>query len=126
MSTMPLLMRLQQHYRNLAPHVKERVTAKLLDEAIRRISDLELEEEKRRESEMKFEWETLDGTTQRARVFGGWLVKTCEDIYHHSDSEGRLGCGFDWRVAMVFVPDKNHEWVINSADTKNMPPSVIT
>ena len=40
-NTTPLIVRLQQHYRNLAPHVKERATAKLLEEAIRRILDLE-------------------------------------------------------------------------------------
>ena len=37
----PLIMRLQRHYHNLAPHVKERATSKLLHEAIRRISVLE-------------------------------------------------------------------------------------
>lgn len=58
-------------------------------------------------------WEEIDNNHQRAKVFGGWLVKTFEDVYH---GRGRFGNdmqeGWDWRVAMTFVPDPNHEWEV--------------
>jgi len=58
---------------------------------------------------MKLEWEQIDNYHQRAPIFGGWLVKTYEDVSH-------LGLGYattigwDWRISMCFVPDPNHEW----------------
>jgi len=54
---------------------------------------------------MKFEWEEIDrksyGYTERAKVFGGWLIRVVDigDV-----------CYF----GMTFVPDHNHEWVINA------------
>jgi len=54
-------------------------------------------------------WEQIDDCHQRAQVFGGWLVKTFTDVVHlEGDYEKRDG--WDWRVAMAFVPDPNHEW----------------
>lgn len=50
---------------------------------------------------IEFIWERLDDETQRAKVFGGWVVYT-SDI----DDETRNSVG----AAMVFVPDCNHEW----------------
>lgn len=55
-------------------------------------------------------WEQIDACHQRAEVFGGWLVKTYEDVNHFT--EHGLQQGYDWRVAMAFVPDVNHEWVL--------------
>jgi hypothetical protein len=58
-------------------------------------------------------WESIDGYTFRSKVFGGWLVKVLEDVVHldsprHSNSVN----GYDWRVAMTFVPDPEHEWTV--------------
>lgn len=59
-------------------------------------------------------WETVpsDGENlERLKVHGGWLVKTYSDVMHRNDDYGdRMQSGWDWRVAMTFVPDPNHEW----------------
>lgn len=56
----------------------------------------------------KWVWEQLDDWTKRARVQGGWLVKVEEPVSHidmgnHSD-------GYDWRIALTFVPDVMGLW----------------
>ena len=58
---------------------------------------------------MKFE--DIDDNHQRAKVHGGWIVKTFENVIHDV-YEGMMRDGWDWRVAMCFVPDPNHEWII--------------
>lgn len=55
------------------------------------------------------DWEQIDAHHQRVKVFGGWLVKAFEDVMHVSDESGKYS-GYDWRIAMTFVPDPNHEW----------------
>ena len=45
---------------------------------------------------MKFEWEELTDTTWRAKVIGGWIVRT-------------TSCS---GIAMVFIPDPKHSWEI--------------
>ena len=55
---------------------------------------------------MKFEWEVIDSYTDRAKVPGGWLVR------HHAG----MGAFSDWRVAMAFVPDPKHDWVIGDEE----------
>lgn len=53
-----------------------------------------------------FEWEQLDkaessaGHTERARVLGGWLVRT-----YGLDTKASITS-----MAMVFVPDADGEW----------------
>lgn len=57
---------------------------------------------------MKFEWEHLEDettphiTTHRAKVFGGWLVRT--DEFFRDDL---FGCQSE---ALVFVPDPKYLW----------------
>jgi hypothetical protein len=57
-----------------------------------------------------FGWEWLaDSThwyTYRAKVFGGWVVRHLE-----WDTE-KKGMPQPLTVAMVFIPDPNHEWEI--------------
>lgn len=53
-------------------------------------------------------WEKIDNYHQRAKIFGGWLVKSYEDVFQ-SD---RDTIGYDMRVAMCFVPDPSHEWTL--------------
>lgn len=57
------------------------------------------------------DWEQIDQSHQRVKVFGGWLVKAYEDVVHNTDYHGRVP-GWDWRVAMTFVPDPKHEWLL--------------
>lgn len=59
---------------------------------------------------IKFEWETiaynpLQGITYRAKVLGGWLVRTaiCINQYGGSSVE---------ESNLIFIPDPNHEWEI--------------
>ena len=48
---------------------------------------------------------------RRTKVFGGWLVESCADVYHTGDPTcSRIGIGFDYRVSVTFVPDSLHEW----------------
>lgn len=60
-----------------------------------------------------FEYERFDDWTERAKVFGGWLVKTTESVYHTNiDGAGGSGDSWDWRVATAFVPDPEWKWKI--------------
>ena len=64
---------------------------------------------------IELRWERIDDWHQRARVFGGWLVKAHEPVFHRPTSELQGGDGWDFRVAMTFVPDKFAHW---APDTK--------
>lgn len=55
------------------------------------------------------EWEQIDEYHRRAKIKGGWLVKAYEDVIHDTESQGRVP-GWDWRIAMCFVPDSMHAW----------------
>ena len=54
-------------------------------------------------------WETIDGYHFRAKVPGGWLVKVLEDVVQDTEFQGRIP-GWDYRIALAFVPDPEHEW----------------
>ncbi len=58
------------------------------------------------------DWEVIDSFHQRAKVPGGWLVKAYEEICHNIEGQGVIS-GWDFRITMAFVPDVNHEWIIN-------------
>jgi len=61
------------------------------------------------------DFETIDDWNERAKVFGGWIVKTHASVYHTNiDGCGTSGDGWDWRVSTCFVPDVNHEWQLTS------------
>jgi len=55
------------------------------------------------------EWEEIDPYHWRAKVRGGWLVKAMEDVSHDLSDTG-MRSGWDFRVAMAFVPDPEHLW----------------
>ena len=61
---------------------------------------------------MKFEWETIDNFHSRAKVPGGWVVKAIEDVSHDRPEHGGMVSGWDYRPAICFIPDPNHEWTI--------------
>jgi len=70
---------------------------------------------------MKFEFEEIDDNHSRAKVFGGWIVKTFEDVFHVNETDS--GSGWDWRVAIAFVPDPGHEW--NLKDNEEEVPELL-
>lgn len=47
--------------------------------------------------------------TFRAKVPGGWLLKSYE---HTQNLMGQVG--FEWRLGMVFVPDPDHMWQLDT------------
>lgn len=57
------------------------------------------------------DWEEIDQYNFRAKVFGGWIVKTYEDVQHKTEYNG-FQSGWDWRVSTTFVPDQFYEWEI--------------
>ena len=61
---------------------------------------------------MNFKVEQIDSHHQRIKVHGGWLVKAHEGVAH-LDNFGAVRDGWDWRVAMAFVPDHRHQWIID-------------
>jgi hypothetical protein len=72
---------------------------------------------------MKFE--QIDNFHQRAKVYGGWIVKAFENVTHETDHEG-MASGWDFRVAMCFVPDQDHEWAIEIEKGKVVNQDVIS
>jgi len=48
------------------------------------------------QTHLPWKWEDVDGSTQRARVIGGWLIRSF----------------FGDTQAMVWVKDNDHEWKI--------------
>ena len=56
-------------------------------------------------------WGQIDNYHQRAKVPGGWLVKAFENAAR-TTIDGGITDGFNWYVAMCFVPDPNYEWKI--------------
>ncbi len=55
-----------------------------------------------------FEWEDICPSTSRAKVIGGWLIRTFimfdnHDFYSPEKSSS---------VTMVFVPDPFHQWEV--------------
>lgn len=64
------------------------------------------------------EWEEIDSNEFRAKVIGGWVLKVHEHVFHMTDT--REGEGWDWRVAITFIPDINHEWVIDKKEVADV------
>jgi len=61
-------------------------------------------------------WESIDNFHERAKVFGGWLVKAYTHI-EHATYIGEQGYwardqSQEMQITMTFVPDVNHEWEI--------------
>ena len=57
---------------------------------------------------VKLEWEGIDSTHERAKVIGGWLLKSYQDVSYLQFGERKTG--FDARESMVFIPDAEHQW----------------
>ena len=55
-------------------------------------------------------WESFDGgRCERTKICGGWLVRTFTGVCHNMPDQG-MAEGWDWRVAMCFVPDPEYNW----------------
>ena len=59
------------------------------------------------------EWERIDDYYKRAKVFRGWLVEGATDVTHNMPDDRGMTDGWDWRIALTFVPDFNHEWMLS-------------
>ncbi len=68
---------------------------------------------------MKNKWEIVtvnnDSSNQtdvtgRLKVFGGWIVRSCNLIYFDDDFNNVIS------ESSVFVPDANHEWELSNED----------
>ena len=61
---------------------------------------------------IELDWEDIGGQEpcKRAKVFGGWLVKTFDDrhVLMHEDAAPQIG--YEWQTSICFVPDTNHSW----------------
>ena len=68
-------------------------------------------------------WEAVDALGfHRLKIFGGWLVKRNESFT--LTVPGKLigtkeALPVNGMLAMVFVPDPNHEWTIAGLDKNN-------
>ena len=58
-------------------------------------------------------WENVDNNHQRAKIYGGWPVKTFKSVCHRTDYEG-FQSGWGWRVALCFVPDPEYKWIFET------------
>lgn len=59
-------------------------------------------------------WEpiTKDGMLMRMRTPTGWLVREILECAHiGNDKNEYITTGYDWRVAMTFVPDPDGVWL---------------
>jgi len=53
----------------------------------------------------------------RAKVFGGWLVRYTENVMTRMNtgySQPESIQGYEWRTAITFLPDINHEWQVKT------------
>ena len=64
------------------------------------------------ENSPELDWERVGADTERAKVFGGWLVLRRLDVLVSLHEDMQPQHGYEWRETMCFVPDVNHEWGI--------------
>lgn len=55
-------------------------------------------------------FEPIDEGHSRAKVIGGWLVKSFSRVAH--EVNGMIDYNLDCRISMCFVPDHLHKWII--------------
>lgn len=66
-------------------------------------------------------WEIIEqnqaGTLSRVKVPNGWLVKEAQEVYLDIDNNAPSilnNNGYTWTTSITFVPDSNHEWLIEN------------
>lgn len=61
------------------------------------------------------DWEVVPQSNgsymERAKTPTGWLVRETHDVNVDLHGNGRIEPGYEWRVALTFVPDPTHEWL---------------
>jgi hypothetical protein len=62
------------------------------------------------------DWEMIDGFHFRLKVPGGWIFKVLEEVVHNHPNHG-FTPGWDWRVAICFIPDPDHLWIVEKKVT---------
>ena len=55
-------------------------------------------------------FERIDNEHQRAKVPGGWIVKAFGEVMTQLHPGHNASDGYEWRIAMCFVPDPEHKW----------------
>ena len=60
------------------------------------------------------DWQALDAYTARAKVHGGWLVKSTIDVMTKMHPDSSATNGYEWRESICFVPDPNNLWYDDS------------
>lgn len=64
----------------------------------------------------KLKWEKVEDGMYRSRTPTGWLVRECGEVAHIGPELNEyVTTGYDWRVAMVFVPDPDGVWLKEGA-----------
>lgn len=76
----------------------------------REIQALKVEIAKSKQANVELVWEGIDKTHERAKVIGGWLVKSCQDVLVSMHEDMPPTEGYEYRETMCFVPDPEHEW----------------
>lgn len=56
-------------------------------------------------------WEKIDDYHKRAKIKGGWLVRAREPVRSYI-GDGKWEYGYEWAVAICFVPDALHAWAL--------------
>ena len=62
---------------------------------------------------MEWKWERLDDNTSRVKVIGGWLV--------HRHRREDWGKSVAMSESMLFIPDRDHEWIIVAPIEEKIP-----
>ena len=57
-------------------------------------------------------FERIDNEHQRAKVYGGWIVKAFDEVMTPMYPGDPPKDGYEWRISMCFVPDPNHDWIL--------------
>jgi len=64
-----------------------------------------------RSTHFPMKWEKCDDSTERAKVFGGWMLLTTTGVTYIVNGN-MPSDGYDWRIATLFIADPNHEWTV--------------
>jgi len=62
------------------------------------------------------DFERIDDYRSRAKIHGGWILETCSEVMTHMNTNELPVRGYEWRISTCFVPDPNHEWVLDNND----------
>ncbi len=61
-------------------------------------------------------FEFIDDEHSRAKVPGGWIIKSYTDVLVRLHSDQTPVAGYEWRTSICFMPDADHVWQIDKED----------